>query len=140
MNDMDENDIRYTVNYDMLLKSKDVSSIAKLLATKLKENPYTTVGDFLQSLSDSDVDSLLTKIDGDETEKNYSDVILISEMLATAEGLDSSKDFDAIMERTNYMVGFLTIESLRRKGLAKIHYENMSFGSDFGDKIIVEKI
>lgn len=140
MNDMDENDIRYTVNYDILLKSKDVSSVTKLLATKLKENPYTTVGDYLQSLSDSDVETLLTNIDGDETEKNYSDVILISEMLATAEGLDSSKDFDGMVKRTHYLVGFLTIESLRRKGLVKIHYENMSFGDELGDKIIVEKL
>jgi hypothetical protein len=34
----------------------------------------------------------------------------------------------------------MVIESLKRKGLVKVYYENISFGDDMGEKIIVEKI
>jgi hypothetical protein len=30
--------------------------------------------------------------------------------------------------------------SLARKGFVKVHYENMSFGEDMGQKIVVERI
>jgi len=38
------------------------------------------------------------------------------------------------------LVMFLTIESLSRKGLVKVHHNNMSFHEDCMDKIIVEKL
>lgn len=38
------------------------------------------------------------------------------------------------------MIGFFACEGLFRKGLVKLHRENMSFGSDMGDKLLVEKI
>lgn len=134
MNDFENG---YTVNYVEVLKSKDVLSVTKLLATQLMNNPYTSVGDFLQSVPDAD---LLTLIADDDGEQHYGDHILISEMLATAEGLDSSKDFDEFKDRSSQLMGFLIIESLKRKGLVKVYYENMSFDDSMGDKIIVEKM
>lgn len=134
MNDFEKG---YTVNYAEVLKSKDVLSVTKLLATQLMNNPYTSVGDFLQSVPDAD---LLTLIADDNGEQHYGDHILISEMLATAEGLDSSKDFDEFKDRSSQLMGFLIIESLKRKGLVKVYYENMSFDDSMGDKIIVEKM
>jgi hypothetical protein len=128
----------YSINYEMVLKSPDVSSVTKLLAQKLMENPYYSVGEFLQSISTPDLQALCARVDGDDA--NYSDVILMGEMLATAEGLDQSKGFDGFESRANHLVGFLTIESLKRKGLVKVYYENISFGDDQGDKIVVERI
>jgi len=134
MNDFEKG---YTVNYAEVLKAKDVLSVTKLLATQLMNNPYTSVGDFLQSVPDADLFTLIADENG---EKHYGDLILISEMLATAEGLDSSEDFDKFKDRSAQLLGFLIIESLKRKGFVKVHYENMTFDESMGDKIIVEKM
>ena len=137
MEKFDKDDVSgYTVNYAEVLKANDVLSVTKLLATQLMQNPYMTVGDFLKSIPDGD---LVTLID-DEGDKRLSDHLLISEMLATAEGLDSSKDLEEFRGRSAQLLGFLIIESLKRKGLVKAYYENMSFDESLGDKIIVEKI
>jgi hypothetical protein len=45
-----------------------------------------------------------------------------------------------VTDRANQLISFLIIVSLERKGLVKVHYENMSFGDDMGDKIVVERI
>lgn len=137
MEKFDKDDVSgYTVNYAEVLKANDVLSVTKLLATQLMQNPYMTVGDFLKSIPDGD---LVTLID-EEGDKRLSDHLLISEMLATAEGLDSSKDLEEFRGRSAQLLGFLIIESLKRKGLVKAYYENMSFDESLGDKIIVEKI
>lgn len=137
MEKFDKDDVSgYTVNYAEVLKANDVLSVTKLLATQLMQKPYMTVGDFLKSIPDGD---LVTLID-EEGDKRLSDHLLISEMLATAEGLDSSKDLEEFRGRSAQLLGFLIIESLKRKGLVKAYYENMSFDESLGDKIIVEKI
>lgn len=135
---MDKEENGYSVNYEQVLNSPDVSSVTKLLAQKLMDNPYYSVGEFLQSISTPDLQAICARVDGEDA--NYSDVILMGEMLATAEGLDQSKDFDGFESRANHLVGFLTIEQLKRKGFVKVYYENISFGDDVGDKIVVERI
>jgi hypothetical protein len=35
---------------------------------------------------------------------------------------------------------WVDFESLKRKGLVRIFYENISFGEDMGEKVVVEKI
>jgi hypothetical protein len=40
----------------------------------------------------------------------------------------------------NAFCAFLAIEGLSRKGLVKVYHENISFGEDFGNKIVVEKL
>ena len=126
----------YTLNYPEILKNKDVMSVTKLLAHRLMANPYITVGEYIQQLADADLDTLQHCIEAEQ----YEDIILIAEMLATAEGCDQSPDFDAFKERANGLVGFLTVESLGRKGLVKVYHENMSFSEDMKDKLLVEKI
>ncbi len=128
----------YTINYEKVLESDDMSSVTKLLALKLMKTPYMSVGDFLQSLSDSDVESMVQMLEAKE--KRLDDILIISEMLATAEGLDGAADLDVFIDRSNQLTGFIIIESLKRKGLVKVYYENMSFGEDLGDKVVVERI
>ena len=84
---------------------------------------------------------LRTLMDASESEdkEHFGDVILISEMLALGEGLEPG-DMSVTIDRTRTMAGYLVVESLARKGLVKVNRENMSFGADMGDKIIVEKI
>lgn len=135
---MDKKDIRFHVNYDRVINEKDLLAVTRLLAVDLKSNPYKSVGDFMRELSDSDLDILSDLCDDTESRK-FAEVVLISEMLARAEGLDPA-DAKESYTRTSTMVGFITCESLSRKGLVKIYRENMSFGEDQKDKPLVERI
>jgi hypothetical protein len=131
-----EDEKYFKVNLEKVSKTKGYLSTTRLLAYRMLENPYITVEDFLLDISDSDLKELLYKVDEEDVEE----IILLSEMLATGEGLEYSKTDSVMLERTNILVGFLTIESLARKGLVKVYRENMSFGDDFASKIIVEKM
>lgn len=125
----------YSVNLQEVTKYKGILAITRLLATQLLENPYLVVGDFIRDLSDEDLKALNEKIDKEE----YEDAILIANMLVMGEGLETG-DFDDYQKHTNVLAGFLAIESLARHKLVKVYHENMSFGDDVGDKIIVERI
>jgi hypothetical protein len=121
------------------MKEKDFLPITRTLAMDLLQSGYIRPGDFLKALTDSDVDALL-KIADNEENPRLSEILLISEMLATGEGLEQSQDADSITHRMNAFCVFLAIEGLSRKGLVKVYHENISFGEDFGNKIVVEKL
>jgi len=138
--DMDEFDVgAYQLNWEGIANEKNNLAVTRLLAKQLMENPYIVVGTFIKEMSDSDLYALNAKLDTDNEDK-YNDLLLMSEMLATAEGCPQCKTVDEWQERANYLATLLTIESLNRKGLVKAYHENMSFHDDMGDKMIVEKL
>jgi hypothetical protein len=51
-----------------------------------------------------------------------------------------SQCIEDITENVNYFGVCITCVSLARKGLVRVYYDNMSFGRDHGDKVLVEKI
>lgn len=140
----DEEDVgEYSIDHSKVLQSKECLAVTKLLAVDLMARPYMRVGDFFKNLSNADLDILMNLIesnDGVNANEQFSDLILISEMLAGAEGLGGGQNVNDITDRANQLISFLIIVSLERKGLVKVHYENMSFGDDMGDKIVVERI
>jgi hypothetical protein len=125
----------YSLNYPRILEQKDLMAVTKLLVHRMMENPYIVVGDYIQDITDADLESLVDAIE----QKEFHDVILMSEMLATAEGCDNAKDFEEFQRRTDQFVSLLLIESLHRKGLVLAHHENFSFHEDMKDKIVVER-
>jgi hypothetical protein len=141
-----------SVNYEKLISSKDYLAVTRKLAIDLMAKPYMTVEQFINNLSDGDISQLLEmSVDDDdedadpldsiaETEKNLGDLVLIAEMLAVAEGLESSDGYDMVQNRVSQLIAFLAVESLARKGLVKSHPHNMSFGEDMAKKIIAERI
>jgi hypothetical protein len=142
--DGDENG-SLTITYENIIKSKQLMPVTRTLAMDLSMCEYLSVGDFFKSLSDFDVQNLL-EISEDENSDKFSEIALIAEMLAGGEGLvsfeggNTEKGLESFAERINTFCGFIAIESLYRKGLIKVYHENMSFGSDMGSKIIVEKL
>ena len=60
-------------------------------------------------------------------------------MLGRAEDIHSEND-DDLMHRVNQFMVMITCETLARKGLVKVYYENMSFGEDAGHRVVVKKI
>lgn len=129
----------YNINYDMVVKSKNCLAVTRLLAADLMNNPYMTVGDFMRDLTDEDL-STLTDITDNEDNPKYEDMILIAQMLCAAEGLENTFDIEEVHNRMSQFILLLTCEELARKGLVKIYHENMSFGPDMENKIIVEKL
>jgi predicted house-cleaning noncanonical NTP pyrophosphatase (MazG superfamily) len=125
------------LNYDKIVKHKEFLSVTRMLAVDIMKNPYMTPADFLKALSNEELETLMEISDDDEHER-MDEIMLISEMLATAEGLPAA-NLDVATERVNQFCVFLVLESLSRKELVNVKYENMSFGEDYKDAIIAEK-
>lgn len=140
MEKFEEADGFYSINFQKVVECKDFLSTTRLLAANMMVNPYITVGDFLKDISESDLQTLLNRAEDIEEGNIGEDFILLSEMLATGEGLEFSADVDEVTARVNQFIVFLTIESLARKKMVKIYHQNFSFGEDAGKKIIVEKL
>lgn len=135
-NDFDEN-THFNVNFAAVLSQKDFLSVTRMLAADIMSTPYMSVGDFMCKLSDEELATLLD-ISEHEEHPRLDEILLISEMLASAEGLEGST-IETAHDRINQFCVFLVLESLKRKGLVKLRYENMSLGEDYKDKIIAEK-
>jgi hypothetical protein len=131
----------FTVNCAEVVKSKESLAVTRLLAADLLAKPYLAVGDWIKNVSDSDLSVL---VDGSEPDENdeykLEDLMLIVMMLRQAEGLPPINTDEGFREGCGQLVTFLVMESLARKKLVRIFYENMSFGDDMKDKVIVEKL
>jgi hypothetical protein len=128
----------FSINYKKVLHQETFLPVTRLLAADLMKSQYMSIGDFIKSLSD-DVLYELNKIAEDENNPHFEEMILLTEMLAAAEGTNIG-GLPQVHDRLNMFLTMLVFESLKRKGLVKLHYENISFGGDMGDKIVVEKI
>ena len=128
----------FSINYQKVLHEETFLPVTRLLAADLIKSQYMLIGDFIKSLSDNTLEEL-NEICGDENHPNFEEMILITEMLAAAEGTNIGGTPE-VHQRLNLFITCMAIESLKRKGLVKVYYENISFGDDMSEKIIVEKI
>ena len=128
----------FSINYEKVLHEETFLPVTRLLAADLIKSQYMPIADFIKSLSDNTLEEL-NEICGDENHPNFEEMILIAEMLVAAEGTNIGGTPE-VHQRLNLFITWMAIESLKRKGLVKVYYENISFGDDMGEKIIVEKI
>ena len=126
---------------EKIIESDKLLPVTKSVAKMLMRNPYTSLGKFFKKLSDENLQVLMEIIDEGDSEFNegMEDVVLMTEMLSRAEGVPS-QCIEDITENVNYFGACITCVSLARKGLVRVYYDNMSFGTDQGDKVLVEKI
>lgn len=147
MNFEDTDFTNFSISYENIISSSNHLAVTRLLAQRIVVNPYYTIGEFLKSLSDSDLD-LLQEIaesavevdDGSEPDDRIGDLILIGQMLAEGEGTAYGMNLDDVVARSNQLATFFALESLFRKGMIKLYRENISFGIDAGHKIVAERI
>ena len=130
-------DFPFEVNYEKVFKTNSVLPMARLLAATLMENPYMTVGTYMQKARDSEL-ALIMEISEDEEDERMGDLLLMSEMLARAEGVDTP-DMETVTGHLQAFISFAAITSLHRKDLLDAHYENMSFGEEFNKHIIAKR-
>ena len=128
----------FAVNYQHIVDSPELLRVTRLLAWSFICDPYISVGTFFKNISQEDLDCIIEVIEEGPDNSNFGDLMLIAEMLAVGEGLDSG-NVEIIENRVNQVLVLLACESLYRKGLVKIYHDNMSFGEDAGHKIIVEQ-
>jgi phosphoribosyl-ATP pyrophosphohydrolase len=126
---------------EKIIESDKLLPVTKSVAKMLMRNPYTSLGRFFKKLSNENLEVLMEIIDEGDSEFNerMEDIVLMTEMLSRAEGVPS-QSVDEITENVNYFGACITCVSLARKGLVRVYYDNMSFGRDQGDKVLVEKI
>ena len=126
---------------EKIIESDKLLPVTKSVAKMLMRNPYTSLGRFFKKLSNENLEILMEIIDEGDSEFNerMEDIVLMTEMLSRAEGVPS-QSVDEITENVNYFGACITCVSLARKGLVRVYYENMSFGTDNGEKVLVEKI
>jgi hypothetical protein len=126
---------------EKIIASDKLLPVTKSVAKMLMRNPYTSLGKFFKKLSDDNLKALSEIIEEGDSEFNdgMEDIVLMTEMLSRAEGVPS-QCIDDITENVNYFGACITCVSLARKGLVRVYYDNMSFGRDQGDKVLVERI
>ena len=126
---------------EKIIDSDKLLPVTKSVAKMLMRNPYTSLGKFFKKLSDENLQALSEIIEEGDSEFNegMEDIVLMTEMLSRAEGVPS-QCIEDITENVNYFGACITCVSLARKGLVRVYYDNMSFGKDQGDKVLVEKI
>ena len=128
-------------NMEKIIDAEGLLPVTKSVAKMLMRNPYTSLGKFFKKLSDENLEILMEIIEEGDSEFNggIEDIVLMTEMLSRAEGVPSGS-IEEITENVNYFGVCVTCVSLARKGLVRVYYDNMSFGKDYGDKVIVERI
>jgi hypothetical protein len=135
----DEKD--YVINFKELLGNRDIPAVIKMAAMQLQKNSYQHPGEWIQSISDSDL-ALLEKLCSDcsrvgtaEAEKSSVSVGMLSLVLSTGEGMTINQE----MLRSSFVnvITFIAAESLKRRGLVEINYENMSFAPETADLPLV---
>ena len=126
---------------EKIIESDKLLPVTKSVAKMLMRNPYTSLGKFFKKLSDENLQVLMEIIDEGDSEFNdgMEDVVLMTEMLSRAEGVPS-QCIEDITENVNYFGACITCVSLARKGLVRVYYDNMSFGTDQGEKVLVERL
>jgi hypothetical protein len=129
----------YSIKLEEVAKDKSFSSVVRLLATDLLKVGYINIGEFIKSMTDNELETLLSGMESDN-HKQYEEMLLMGEMLAVGEGCDPSQNDEDFAKRAEQLSMLLAIESLARKGFVKAYHENFSFHDDCGDKIIVEKL
>lgn len=131
----------YEVNLNRVSEDKKTHSVIRLLAVDLQKNPYMCVGDWLESLSDHDIQALIDDVcEAEQTnEVAMQSLILGTLMLSRAESVFIESD-DQLAKAAEMLRVFIVIASLHRKQMARALFKNMSFGEDAAKLPVAEKL
>lgn len=135
----DEFDYPFEINYDGIIKAPLLMECTRDLARTLRHNPYLTFGDYMNEMPSAVLNELLEVAD-DESHEHFDELVLISEMLARAEGLDASQNDAESLKRLKVLMSIIAVEGLYRKGMIRAFRENYSFGEDMLTKIVAQRI
>ena len=130
-------DFPFEINYEKIVKTKDILPMVRLLAADLMQNPYMTLGTYFQTAKDTDLELILESSE-DEDDERLSDILLMAEMLAKAEGV-ITEDIDDVYVHLNTFITLAAVASLDRKDLIDADYDVMSFGEEFSKHVVAKR-
>ncbi len=137
---MDEDlniDFPFEINYEKIVQTKSLLPMVRLLAADLMKNPYMTLGLYFQTAKDTDLELILESSE-DEDDERLSDILLMAEMLAKAEGV-ITEDIEDVYVHLNTFITLAAVASLDRKDLIDAEYDNMSFGEEYSKHIVAKR-
>lgn len=129
----------YTIDFEKVSRTESLLEITRRTARNILKRPYTTIGQFLKGLSEEDLYTLCDIIDDEDDPRIYQDILLLTIMLAVSEGVPAKSSKEST-ENLKYFCTMLHCVSLERKGFVRVFYDNMSFGEDSGERVVVERL
>jgi|LakMenE18May11ns_1017448.scaffolds.fasta_scaffold9622321_2 hypothetical protein len=138
----DGDDKLWYLNYEVIASSTNICPTIRLLAIDLQKNPYISIGDWVQSLSDNSFAEIyeLASTD-DEDSFEMEQMLLLTLMLSHAEGTSlPNDDMEGMNRQLAVLRQLIVMCSLEKKGFVRCHYENFTLGEDMGDRIVVERL
>lgn len=137
MDDNLEMDFPFEINYEKIVQTKSLLPMVRLLAADLMQNPYMTLGLYFQTAKDTDLE-LILEASEDEEDERLSDILLMAEMLAKAEGV-ITEGIDDVYVHLNTFITLAAVASLDRKDLIDANYDVMSFGEEFAKHVVAKR-
>ena len=96
-----------------------------------------SIGTFLQRARADDL-KLILEASEDEEDERLSDILLLAEMLAKAEGVET-ECIEDVYKHLNSFITLVAVASLERKKLIFADYDVMSFGEEFAHHTIAKR-
>lgn len=131
------------LNYKNIAECEWITPTIRLLAIDIQKNPYISVGEWFEKLSDRSVSELqeLAEIvaNGDDEDATQQ-MMLLAMILSNAEGTGDMKSIDTLRKQLSMILSIITFESLARKGFVRVYRENYTLGDDMGDRVVVERL
>lgn len=135
-----------TANVAKIAADLTVPSCVRDVYLELQKTSYLTVGEYLERISDDDLEDLVQMADtiflGEKKgvpqavqDEAYSNIILFALGLALGEGIIGLTD-EEIEHSCKIASMYITLESLYRRGEIYLHHENMSMGDDSKHKVV----
>jgi len=136
--------MEYAIDFDKVIGDERFSMLTKMTLVMIQNTEYLTLGTYFQKLSNSDLEALLElgaeALEAQEEDNVYiqavSDLIVMSQALAQAEGSPPQSEAEAHLN-VNYFMMMANCVSLERKGLVEIKYDRISFGTDVAHEGVV---
>ena len=129
----------FVINFVKVAEATYYSAVTRMTAQRMMKNPYLSLEEFFKGLSDEDVYKLsdMAELVGDHSlqdttryGKVVEELLLLSDMLARAEGIDTNGDMEVMRKNVNNFIIFISCVSLERKGFVDVSYKALSFGDD----------
>lgn len=126
----------FVANIDNIIAARDYPTVIRMAALRLKQEGYLSVGSFLKSCSDEDLqllnglcDAVYTEAEQGPTRKETLAMMVLTTVLTLGEGTveltieNSAKFFSAT-------ITFIALESMWRKGLIELDHDALSYVDD----------
>lgn len=130
------------ISIQKVIESHLFSSITISTAKRIQENMYFTLPEFLKGLSVNDLCCLSLMVELAQTNNDIMyELSILSSILATSDGfgvsLQDQNLKDMALDNLNFLCALISCESLSRKGVVTLIYDNISFDPSMSCKDMV---